>query len=296
MNPLSTLRFIWQHPLTSRRRVQAIERYVRWQLGSRLSPGPVVVDFVNGARLVVRPGMTGATGNVYVGLHDFDDMAFVLHVLRPDELFVDVGANVGSYTVLASKGVGARVVAFEPVPAAFATLTDNVLLNGVAERVELRRQAVGRAPGTARITTGHDTGNRIAVSSGSANGTIEVEVTALDAVESLRQACVLKIDVEGFESDVLAGARGTLENALAVVMETNRSASSHGTGSSDTAAHETLLAMGFSPFTYAPFERRLVSLGRGYKHDANTLYVRDPERAAERLRSAPAFDSMGVRV
>ena len=295
MSPLTTLRFIWQHPLASRQRRKAIENYLRWQLGSRLRPGPVVVDFVNEARLLVRPGMTGATGNVYVGLHDFEDMGFVLHALRPSDVFVDVGANVGSYTVLASKGVGARCVSFEPVAAAFAVLSDNVRLNGVSDHVELRAEAVGSAPGKARITTGHDTGNRIA-SSEVLEGTAEVDVVALDAIESVRGACVIKIDVEGFESAVLAGAQRTLQGALAVIMETNRSASSHGLGSSDTAAHDTLLALGFSPFTYAPFQRRLISLGRGHKQDANTIYIRDIAQAEARLRTGATFRTLGLRI
>lgn len=60
----------------------------------------VQFDWIEGARLMVRNGMTGATGNIYCGLHEFTDMSFVLHLLRPDDLFVDVGANIGSYTVL----------------------------------------------------------------------------------------------------------------------------------------------------------------------------------------------------
>lgn len=296
MSVVSTLRFIWQHPLASRRRAHAIERYVRWQLGSRLSPGPVVVDFVNDARLVVRPGMTGATGNVYAGLHELEDMAFVLHALRPSDTFVDVGANVGSYTVLAAKGVGARCVTFEPVPSALSSLRDNVLLNGVFERVELHAQAVGSAPGKVRITITQDTGNRIATHADGADGTTEVEIVALDSVASAADACIVKIDVEGFESEVLKGAQRLLQSPglLAVIMETNHSAS--GQGRSDTAAHDAMLAAGFSPFTYAPFERRLVSLGRAYKPDANTLYVRDVERAAERVRTAPAFEALGLKV
>jgi hypothetical protein len=42
------------------------------------------------------------SGNIYAGLHEFGDMAFVLHFLRAGDLFADVGANIGSYTVLAS--------------------------------------------------------------------------------------------------------------------------------------------------------------------------------------------------
>jgi hypothetical protein len=65
---------------------------------------PVVVPFVGDTRLLVARGMRGATGNVYVGLHEFEEMAFALHALRPSSRFIDVGANVGSYTVLAAGG------------------------------------------------------------------------------------------------------------------------------------------------------------------------------------------------
>jgi hypothetical protein len=66
---------------------------------------PVAMPYVNETRLLVKPGMAGATGNVYAGLHEYEDMAFVLHALRPSSRFVDVGANVGTYTVLAGGGV-----------------------------------------------------------------------------------------------------------------------------------------------------------------------------------------------
>lgn len=296
MGAYSTLRYIWRHPLASRRRAHAIERYFRWQVGSRLSPGPVVVDFVNGSRLLVRPGMTGATGNVYTGLHELEDMAFVLHALRPADTFVDVGANVGSYTVLAGKGIGARCVTFEPVPRAFAALLDNVQLNGLTEHVELHAQAVGAASGRARITVALDTGNRITARADASDETIEVEVVALDAIDGARDACIVKIDVEGFELEVLKGAPRLLESPtlLGVIMETNRAAS--GQGGSDTAAHEVMLAIGFKPFTYEPFTRRLVSLGTSLKQDANTIYVRDVARAQERVRTAPAFTAFGMSV
>ena len=63
--------------------------------------------------------MTGATGNIYTGLHEFEDMMFLLHLLRPGDIFVDAGANIGSYTVLASAVVGAKSISFEPVPPLF---------------------------------------------------------------------------------------------------------------------------------------------------------------------------------
>jgi FkbM family methyltransferase len=249
---------------------------------------------VNDARLIVRPGMTGATGNVYVGLHELEEMAFLLHALRPTDLFVDVGANVGSYTVLASKGVGARCVSFEPVPSSFATLRDNVLLNGVEERVELHAKAVGSEDGTISFTLNYDTCNRVATSQDQVGDTLAVDLVALDSLASVREACIVKIDVEGFERAVLTGARKLLDSPtlLAIIMETlgGQGASAHAT------AHDLALELGFSPHTYSPFDRRLISLGRGYKSDGNTIYVRDLAKLRERIETGPTFQVLGLRV
>lgn len=82
-NYYTTLKFLTRHPLSKGRVMAALARFARWQIGSRLVPGPVAAEFVNGSLLLARPGMTGATGNVYAGMHEFEDMAFVLHFLRP---------------------------------------------------------------------------------------------------------------------------------------------------------------------------------------------------------------------
>jgi predicted RNA methylase len=72
--------------------------------------------------------MTGATQKIYCSLQEFEDMALLLHVLRPGDLFVDVGANVGSYTILAAGVCGANVISIEPVPSTFTHLADNIHL------------------------------------------------------------------------------------------------------------------------------------------------------------------------
>lgn len=87
--------------------------------------------------------MTGATGNIYTGLHEFIDMAFCLHLLRPGDLFIDVGANVGSYTILASKVVGANSFTLEPVPETFKRLKRNININDIVSLVDARCCAAG---------------------------------------------------------------------------------------------------------------------------------------------------------
>jgi hypothetical protein len=90
--------FLATHPLTKHRRLPAMAGTAMGQIASRFQD-EVIVHWIGGTRSA-RRGMTGLTGNIYAGLHEFADMAFLLHFLRPSDVFADVGANVGSYTNL----------------------------------------------------------------------------------------------------------------------------------------------------------------------------------------------------
>lgn len=80
-------------------------------------------------KLVVNTGMLGTNSNIYCGPHEFVDMTFVLHFLRVRDGFADIGANVGNYTILASKVIGARSRAYEPHPETFEKLRLNLTIN-----------------------------------------------------------------------------------------------------------------------------------------------------------------------
>jgi hypothetical protein len=100
MGLANTIPFLLNHPLSRGRKVATLTRFALWQCRARTVGGAMPFEFVNGSKLLAAPGLTGATGNLYVGLHEFEEMAFALHFLRPGDLFADVGANVGSYTIL----------------------------------------------------------------------------------------------------------------------------------------------------------------------------------------------------
>ena len=286
MSVLNSLAFITQHPLTRNTRFAALARWFRWQVGSRLLPGPVVVPFVGDARLIVRPGMTGATGNIYCGLHEFEDMAFVLHVLRPDDMFVDIGANVGSYTILGGS-VGARGLSIEPIPATFSWLQQNIAINDFSHRVKALNIGLGRSESMLCFTRGLDTVNHVLSNGESAVETIDVPVRTLDAVLGDSKPTLIKIDVEGFETEVMAGATESLASPelLAVIMELNGSGARY--GFDESALHQQMLDKGFKTFIYHPFERTLEPLQGTYASGGNTLYVRDIEKIAERVKTAP---------
>src|SRR4051794_31843389 len=109
-----TVGFILNHPLGKKYPVKALCRFVWWQIQLRLSPQKFIVKrFVGPVKFYAARGLTGITGNIYTGLHEFFDMLFLLHFLRADDSFFDVGANVGSYTLLAGGIAGANTVTLE---------------------------------------------------------------------------------------------------------------------------------------------------------------------------------------
>ena len=283
-NLIQLLKFIWNHPLNRHARLGAIGRLIRWQIASRLMLGPIALPFVNETYLFATRGMTGATGNWYCGLHEYEDMSFVLDVLQPGDLFVDVGANIGSYSILAG-GVGAHVLAFEPIPQSFKVLEQNILLNGLQDKVEAYNIGIGSSSGELRFSADQDTVNHVLAEGERVNSAVKVDVLPLDNVLHEKSPVLLKIDVEGYESEVLTGAAMVLAHPqlLAVIVELNGSGKRY--GQDDDQLHDLLQSKGFQSFQYDPQERKLVSLRGARNSTSNTLYLRHLDKIEKRIAS-----------
>jgi FkbM family methyltransferase len=139
-------------------------------------------------------------------------------LLAPGDVFYDVGANIGFFTILGARLVGpaGRVVAFEPVPACARAVAHNIALNDFAH-AEIREEAVGAAGGRARLlVVGEASWSHLASTGRHADVRDEIDVTVV-AVDELVQAGtipppdVVKIDTEGAELQAIAGMRATIE-------------------------------------------------------------------------------------
>jgi FkbM family methyltransferase len=287
---LRLLRFVLAHPLAGRAPLASLSRVLRWQLRSRLGGREAVVPFVGPTRLLLRRGLSSATAAHYAGLTDFAEMGFLLHLLRPGDLFADVGANVGVWTVLASGVCGARTVAVEPAAETLPHLDAMLALNGLAAPlVELRAAALGARPGRMAFTTGRGTTNRAAAAGDAA--AVEVPAGTLDTLFRDAAPTLLKVDVEGFEAAVLAGGPRTLADPAlkAAILETNGNGDRYGGG--DAAVHAAMTAAGFAAHDYDPFTRILAP--RAVPGRPNTLYLRDTGFARARVSAAPPFALLG---
>jgi len=149
---------------------------------------------------------------------DRAEIRYLCERLQPGETAVDVGCFKGAYTYWMRRcvGAGGKVVAFEPQPEQVAYLR-GVVAAMKWQNVTIEGQGVSDAAGELtlfRPASGHEASFVARDSQESACATTRVPVTTLDAYFADRPArpALIKIDVEGFESAVLAGARATLES------------------------------------------------------------------------------------
>jgi FkbM family methyltransferase len=159
---------------------------------------------------LVNDAYIGRSLDVY-GEYSEGEIDLFRQLLRPGDVAVDVGANIGALTIGIARLVGAEgaVLAFEPQRVIYDILSNNIRLNGLTNVIAHRR-AVGSEPGTTRVPAldYRQTNNFGGVALGGSQGE-PVEIVTIDSL-ALPRLRLLKVDVEGMEANVVAGARATI--------------------------------------------------------------------------------------
>ena len=178
------------------------------------------------------------------------ELAYLEKVLSPGKVFIDVGANFGVYTLVASKLVGTsgRVIAFEPTAQSFAILRQNIALNHFAN-VRAFQFALAQRRGKAWLYHGWDpVGNSLGKDPLCGNEGEEVQTEALDKLleeKDIDRVHAIKIDVEGAEELVLRGAiRCLTTNRPIVIFEFNPGCAAR-LGLSPCGARDLLESLGY---------------------------------------------------
>jgi FkbM family methyltransferase len=186
----------------------------------------------------------------------------------------------------------ARVVAVEPDFAAGVALAENIALNGLGDRISVHSVALGAFVGRLAFSTGRDATNHVLNDSDEGHQRVR-QITA-DSLFTSETPLAMKLDVEGYEAAVLAGARTTLADTRlkALIVELNGSGSRY--GFDDQHTHRSLLQCGFAPYNYDPTSRMLAAQ-TGISRQ-NTIYVRDADWVRHRLTTAPSFKVLNREV
>jgi FkbM family methyltransferase len=228
-----------------------------------------------GFRILTIPGDLTSDWIKLHGQHETGTERFILEHLGPGTAFIDVGANIGYFSLLAAVSGRAGVVAFEPQRAVADLLRRSAALNGVAGSVRVEHLALSDRPGVMRMTscpgnTGHA---QLVPASQEGAQADPVSVVVLDDwldQNPAAPASVCKIDTEGSELGVLLGMRRLLARdgpALAIEMTGESSAEP---GPSSRRIRELLRASGYAE----------VSDQYAQDGELNCYFVRRPRQGA----------------
>jgi FkbM family methyltransferase len=283
---LAMLRFILDHRSNRHRRAWAIGRWAGWQVWRRTVRRPVTVRFWNGLSARVYPDWPYSWTAIYVGLTEYDEMNFTLRYLRGGDAFVDVGANVGFYSLLAAHANQcAPVIAFEPHPTGAERLRENASINSMA-CIRVVQAAAGDRAGQAMLTPNLADQNRIEPTV-EGSDLLPVPVVTVDAeIEAAgidpRSVALVKVDTEGFEARVLAGAAGLIEQRPGPVWMVELTGLGRRYGAVDADVRRMFSEHGYHALRYDADANRLVDAG---SDTGNILFARDPEAVASRLET-----------
>ena len=198
------------NPASRGQRLRTGCRTLRHEIQTRAFRRPTTLPLGERSEIIARPGET----NSPLACRNPPNWEMVVwqQLLHPGDLFLDVGANIGIYTIMACE-LGAHVIAFEPDAYNAGRIRENLALNGYT--AEVVQQAVADRGGPVRFTEGLDSFNHLT----EAESGVEVQAIALDDVIGERHVAGIKIDVEGAEHLVLKGAERALASHRIAVLQ-----------------------------------------------------------------------------
>lgn len=284
---------MFSHPVWRERPLATAYRLLTCHLRKRLPGLQHPVIHYDDGRARMRVDLRTAFGyTLYRYGHRAPDIDLVRTLLKPGGFFVDGGAHVGLFTLVAAARVGAsgRVLAFEPAPGTRAQLEENVRVSGF-RWVDVRPQALAETPGELEFVSfpAHAWGSSSFAPPADLTGGVRhrVPVTTLDLAipEADRdRVSLVKLDLEGAEYRALLGAAQLLEGARPDLLLEIEPEHLERQGASLDRLLALLLPLGYRPYSSRWSPAGGVELGAvpepsGRGETTNLFFTPDPDRA-----------------
>lgn len=271
-------------------------RAARWDaLGKR---GSFLFEVQPGVRLRLY-GDSELCRLIYCRNFERTERDFINRFLRPGDVFVDVGANIGLFALIAGARVGStgRVIAFEPAASTYERLTENVRRNQLSSVICLN-MALSNEEGTASLVSsidGYDAWNSLArPTMGDSFAEEPIAMTTWDGYAQehglVGKVRMMKIDVEGWETRVLSGGRRFFERPDAPDLQVEFApGSAKSAGSSCEELYGDLESLGYELYAYDPERCALRPAGVEETHSyINLIAAKDADFVNARLRASKA--------
>ncbi len=197
----------------------AFVKHFLWQIRKLFNLFPFEIT-VSNSKIIAEDKNCGvcALANC-MGMYDYNIMNLIKLLSERETYFFDVGANIGLYSLLAAENSNVNVISFEPHPKTFRQLERNINLNK-RQNIKTFNVALGKEEGEIQFTDFPESSiNRIANESDKNTITIKVRRGSKICDELNLIPSFIKVDVEGFEFDVLQGFGEKLAGIKLIILE-----------------------------------------------------------------------------
>ena len=270
------------HPLVQNPLIGLI-KYIYINLKIRFYNKPIKIKWLNNLRYYLSLGDSGIIGNYYFFINDYQESIFLIHYLTDKDLFIDVGSNHGHYTMISSGICDSKSISIEPVKKTFDRLKINIELNKL-KNVRLHNIGISDSESELFISNNMGAMNRIINKVLDDNCEL-IQVSTLDKLLTLeKNISVIKIDVEGYEKQVILGGKETLKNPSLniIIIELNDSNLQYDYNENEIIS--ILKENGVSPYKYIYPENILVPLEKKNFDSFNTIFIRNINFVKNRIK------------
>lgn len=229
MEVFRSLKKILNHPLNKNHKIRTLLRLVWWKKNQLFFHIPAVVNLTTDIKCICYPESSFGSQIIYTKFPEYQEMSFLQHILNSDDIFVDVGAGLGDFSLIAASKINqGEIFAFEPDPAAYIYLNENIALNNLKNKIHPLKQVVSDKIGFEKFSSNKISElSHISTEEMEDRKFIKVQSTTLDHFFRNKKNIkiqVLKIDVEGAEYKVLQGSRGLLKDSAIdfLIIEVNQ--------------------------------------------------------------------------
>lgn len=230
---------VLNHPLNTKHKINTIGRILWWKANQLFFHLPVIVTIdKSGMRCVCNPNRSYGGLMIYLNLPEYKEMTFFKKILTEKSIFIDVGANIGIYSLLAASIIKkGKIYSFEPVSSVLDDLYQNIRINGLGGRVQVLEKVASDKTGYSEfIAEDISEYSHIIYSKTSKSLTVpSIKLDDFCGNKKISFVDVIKIDVEGAEFQVLKGLEGYLKKGKVgvLIIELNRTNQSFGKDSNE---------------------------------------------------------------
>ena len=227
--------YVLNHPFAKGHKLRLFTKMIWWKINRRFFKLPCIVELVHNIKIICYPNDSlYSTLIVYLILPEYGEMKFLLEILNKDDNFIDIGANMGIYSLLASSKIEkGRIFSFEPSPKILPQLYENIALNNKKNCIRVIEKAVSGKEGYINFDVSdspdynHIVYPKEAEVSFAGDSVLRVGTITLDKFisgKNIKNIKLIKIDVEGAELLVLKGLQKTLEEkkVAALIVEISK--------------------------------------------------------------------------